>query len=151
MAEVDVKRIVADMASKHGIRLDVNDPAISLVLLNRLVVEHSADDLVAGIRASMHDFEEAVRKVQTRAGQLVAAEFAAKPECRVVRNKRRRFRRVGYYKRLNDSDGGSGFKRLRIVSASPVSPLYGAWRRGSFPSSRAAALSTTRGCNRETR
>ena len=75
MAEVDVKRIVGEMASKHGIRLDVNDPAISMVLLNRLVLEHSADDLVAGIRASMYDFEEAVRKVQTRAGQLVAAEF----------------------------------------------------------------------------
>ena len=75
MAEVDVKRIVGEMASKHGIRLDTNDPAISLVLLNRLVLEHSADDLVAGVRASMHDFEEAVRKVQTRAGQLVAAEF----------------------------------------------------------------------------
>ena len=49
MAEVDVKRIVGEMASKHGIRLDTNDPAISLVLLNRLVLEHSADDLVAGI------------------------------------------------------------------------------------------------------
>src|SRR5437868_15550483 len=75
MAEVDVKRIVGEMASRHGIRLDVNDPAISMVLLNRLVLEHSADELVAGIRGSMNDFEEAVRKVQTRAGQLVAAEF----------------------------------------------------------------------------
>ena len=54
-AEVDVKRIVGEMASKHGIRLDVNDPASSMVLLNRLVLEHSADDLVADIRASMHD------------------------------------------------------------------------------------------------
>ena len=43
--------------------------------MNRLVLEHSTDELVAVIRASMHDFEEAVRKVQTRAGQLVAAEF----------------------------------------------------------------------------
>jgi hypothetical protein len=75
MAEMDVKRIVSELASRHGIRLDVNDPAISIVLVNRLVLEHSTDELVAGIRASMHDFEEAVRKVQTRAGQLVAAEF----------------------------------------------------------------------------
>ena len=75
MGEVDVKRIVGELASRHGIRLDVNDPAISIVLVNRLVLEHSTDELVAGIRASMHDFEEAVRKVQTRAGQLVAAEF----------------------------------------------------------------------------
>jgi CHASE3 domain sensor protein len=75
MAEVDVKRIVGELASRHGIRLDVNDPAISIVLVNRLVLEHSTDELVAGIRASMDEFEEAVRKVQTRAGQLVAAEF----------------------------------------------------------------------------
>jgi hypothetical protein len=75
MAEVDVKRIVGELASRHGIRLDVNDPAISIVLVNRLVLEHSTDELVARIRASMDEFEEAVRKVQTRAGQLVAAEF----------------------------------------------------------------------------
>jgi hypothetical protein len=41
MAELDVKRIVGEMASQHGIRLDVNDPAISIVLLNRLILEHS--------------------------------------------------------------------------------------------------------------
>jgi hypothetical protein len=34
MAEVDVKRIVGELASRHGIRLDVNDPAISIVLVN---------------------------------------------------------------------------------------------------------------------
>ena len=75
MAEVDVKRIVGELASRHGIRLDVNDPAISIVLVNRLVLEDSTDELVARNRASMDDFEESVRKVQTRAGQLVAAEF----------------------------------------------------------------------------
>ncbi len=74
MAEVDVKRIVGEMASKHGIRLDTNDPAISL---GRCTVSSSNTQptISLGVRASMHHFEEAVRKVQTRAGQLVAAEF----------------------------------------------------------------------------
>jgi hypothetical protein len=72
---MDVKRLVAEMASQHGIRMDANDPAISIVLLNRLLLERAAEEIVSGIRTSMHDFEEAVGKVQTRAGQAVAAEF----------------------------------------------------------------------------
>ena len=72
---MDLKRLVAEMASQHGIRMDVNDPAISIVLLNLLMLERAAEEIVGGIRTSMHDFEEAVGKVQTRAGQAVAAEF----------------------------------------------------------------------------
>jgi len=75
MPELNVKQIVGELASQHGIRLDANDPAIGIVLLNRLVLEHSADELVKGIHTGLRDFEESVRKVQTRAGQLVAAEF----------------------------------------------------------------------------
>ena len=75
MPGMDLKRLVAEMASQHGIRMDVNDPAISIVLLNRLMLERAAEEIVGGIRTSMHDFEEAVGKVQTRAGQAVAAEF----------------------------------------------------------------------------
>src|ERR1044071_325989 len=75
MPPVDVKRLVAEMAAQHGIRMDANDPAISIVLLNLLMLERAAEEIVGGIRTSMHDFEEAVGKVQTRAGQAVAAEF----------------------------------------------------------------------------
>ena len=72
---MDVKRIVAEMASQHGIRMDTNDPAISIVLLNCLMLDRAAEEMVKGIRTSMHDFEEAVGKVQTRAGHAMAAEF----------------------------------------------------------------------------
>src|SRR5262245_34488566 len=75
MPAMDLKRLVADMASQHGIRINVNDPAMSIVLLNRLMLERAAEEIVDGIRTSMHDFEEAVGKVQTRAGQAVASEF----------------------------------------------------------------------------
>lgn len=75
MPELNVKQIVGELASQHGIRLDANDPAIGIVLLNRLILEHSTDELVKGIHICLRDFEESVRKVQRRAGQLVAAEF----------------------------------------------------------------------------
>ena len=75
MPAMDVKRIVAEMAAQHGIRMDVNDPALSIVLLNRLMLECAAEEIVGGIRRSINDFEEAVGKVQTRAGRAIAAEF----------------------------------------------------------------------------
>src|SRR5262249_39641511 len=81
MPSTDVTRIVAEMASQHGIRMDGNDPAISIVLLNRLMLERAAEEIVNGIRTSMHEFEEAVGRVQTRAGQAVAAEFNDRVAC----------------------------------------------------------------------
>ena len=39
---VDVERLLAEALTKHGIRLDPNDPAVVLVTLNRLVLEDAA-------------------------------------------------------------------------------------------------------------
>jgi CHASE3 domain sensor protein len=75
MPELDLKQLVGELASQHGIRVDANDPAIAIVLLNRLVLQHTADELAKGVRVGLREFEEAVQKVQTRSGQLVAAEF----------------------------------------------------------------------------
>ena len=75
MPDLDPKKIVAELASHQGIRLDANDPAIAIVLLNRLVLERTAEELVKDVRLGLREFEDAVHKVQTRAGQLVAAEF----------------------------------------------------------------------------
>lgn len=75
MPQLDIKQVVGELASQHGIRVDANDPAIAIVLLNRLILQHSADELANGVRMGIREFEEAVQKVQTRAGQLVAAEF----------------------------------------------------------------------------
>ena len=75
MSQLDIKQVMGELASQHGIRVDPNDPAIAIVLLNRLVLQHSADELANGVRIGLREFEEAVQKVQMRAGQLVAAEF----------------------------------------------------------------------------
>jgi hypothetical protein len=75
MPELDVSQIVGELASRHGVRLDRNDPAIAIVLLNRLVLQHTSEELIKGVEAGLREFEEAVQRVQARAGQLVAAEF----------------------------------------------------------------------------
>ena len=75
MPQLEIKQLVGELASQHGIRIDANDPAIAIVLLNRLVLQRSADELASGLRTGLREFEEAVQKVQTRAGQAVATEF----------------------------------------------------------------------------
>jgi hypothetical protein len=75
MADFDTKSLIAELGSKHGIRIDESDPALAIVVLNRLVLEKSSDQISERIRYEIKEFEDAVAKVQRRAGQLVAQEF----------------------------------------------------------------------------
>jgi hypothetical protein len=75
MPQLDIKQLVGELATQHGIRVYADDPALAIVLLNCLVLQRSADELASGLRMGLREFEEAVQKVQTRAGQAVAAEF----------------------------------------------------------------------------
>lgn len=72
---LDTRSLIAELAAKHGIRIDENDPAVAIVALNCLVLEKSTEQVAERIRIEVKDFEEAIAKVQRRAGQLVAQEF----------------------------------------------------------------------------
>src|SRR5262249_19047875 len=69
---LDTKRLIGEVASRNGIRVEPDDPAFALVTLNQLVLEETARQLREEIRASLGDFEQAVQKVETRAGQVIA-------------------------------------------------------------------------------
>ncbi len=69
---VDVERLLAEALTKHGIRLDPNDPAVVLVTLNRLVLEDAAKSVVAEMRLATTEFEQAAGRVQSRFGAAVA-------------------------------------------------------------------------------
>ena len=47
---INVERLLTEALTKHGIRLDPQDPAIVLVTLNRLVLEEAAKSVVDDIR-----------------------------------------------------------------------------------------------------
>lgn len=75
MRELDTKNLIAELGSKHCIRIDESDPALTIVALNRLVLEKSTEQITEQVRVAMREFEEAVGKVQRRAGHLMAEEF----------------------------------------------------------------------------
>ena len=74
---LDTHSLIAELGARHGIRIDEKDPAVAIVALNCLVLEKSTEQISERMRIEMKVFEEAIAKVQRRAGQLVAEEFNA--------------------------------------------------------------------------
>jgi hypothetical protein len=71
---IDVKRLIAEVAARDGIRVEPGDPAFALVTLNQLVLEDAAHQINEHIRAGIAEFNEAVRKTEGRAGKLLAEQ-----------------------------------------------------------------------------
>src|ERR1051326_5278763 len=67
----DVKRLIAEVATRNGIRLDPDDPAFCLVTLNQLLLDEAGDKLAAEVRKTTKEFEDAVRKVEARFGGIL--------------------------------------------------------------------------------
>ena len=72
MRQLDLKQLAAKVSVEHGIRVDLDDPIMAVVTLNRLVLEQSANEIVEGVRSATREFEQAAESVQVRAGALVA-------------------------------------------------------------------------------
>jgi len=75
---IDVERLLAEALTRHGIRLDPNDPAVVLVTLNRLVLEDVAKSVAADMRQVTREFEEAGNRLQTRVGAAIATSLKVK-------------------------------------------------------------------------
>ena len=72
MRQLDLKQLAAKVSVEHGIRVDLDDPIMAVVTLNRLVLEQAANEIVEEVRSATREFEEAAETVQLRAGALVA-------------------------------------------------------------------------------
>jgi len=72
---LNTKRMVGEIASRCGIRLDEADPAFVVVRLSQIALEEACEELVDRVSMNLREFEAAVEKVQMRAGRYVAAEF----------------------------------------------------------------------------
>jgi|ERR1700691_221727 len=74
MRQMDLKQLAAEVSIQHGIRVDPDDPMMAVVTLNRIVLEQTANEMLAQIRLITREFEQAAQNVEVRAGSLVAQE-----------------------------------------------------------------------------
>ena len=81
MAELNIGNLVGELARRYGIRLDSGDPAIAIVVLNRLVLENASEELTDSIARRLAQFEASVQKVEYRAGKLIAQEVSEAAAC----------------------------------------------------------------------
>ena len=72
---IDVERLLTEVLTQHGIRLDPHDPAVVLVTLNRLVLEDAVKSVTTDMRKATKEFEEAASRVQSRLGAAVAVRL----------------------------------------------------------------------------
>jgi ElaB/YqjD/DUF883 family membrane-anchored ribosome-binding protein len=83
MAQIDRKRLIGEMVSRHGIRLDQNDPVFVIVSLNQLALEETAQEirrqsqetvqqLVERVETTLSRFEGSIQQTEYRAGRVMA-------------------------------------------------------------------------------
>ena len=71
----DVKRLIAEVAARNGIRIEPDDPAFCLVTLNQLILEEAGRDVADEIRTATKNLQEAVTTVEGRVGVILAREL----------------------------------------------------------------------------
>jgi len=75
MAELDTGRLIGELARRYAIRMDDNDPAIAIVALNRLMLEHAMKELCDAVARRIAEFEASALKIEHRAGRLLAQDM----------------------------------------------------------------------------
>jgi len=71
---IDVRRLIAEVAARNGVRVEPDDPAFALVTLNQLVLEDFVTRMDERIRLGIAEFMDAVYKTEARAGKILGAE-----------------------------------------------------------------------------
>ena len=72
MTQMELKQLAAKVSVEHGIRVDLDDPIMAVVTLNRLVLEQATHEIVEEVRAATRELEQSVESVQARAGSFLA-------------------------------------------------------------------------------
>jgi hypothetical protein len=81
MADLNVETLIGELTRRYGIRLDSSDPAIAIVILNRLVLESASEELTESVARRLARFEASLQKVEQRAGKLLAHQVAEAAAC----------------------------------------------------------------------
>ena len=69
---MDLNRVIGEVAARHGVRLDPDDPALVLVTVTELMLQQAQEEFLASARRAMAEFVEAAGRAQEQAGAVLA-------------------------------------------------------------------------------
>ncbi len=74
MKTPDIRALIGEVAARHGIRLDADDPAFAIVTLNVLMLEEVLTEAFDKMEKLPRDWEVAAARVQGQSGERIAAD-----------------------------------------------------------------------------
>lgn len=69
---INVQNIIAEVAARHNLLLESDDPAMALVTMNQLVLEAAIERITAEVRETIAEFQTSIQKAEKRAGSMLA-------------------------------------------------------------------------------
>ena len=84
MAQLDVKRITAEVAARHGVLLKEDDPALVLVTISEAVLEECFERLEKRARGLIAELDACFEDIQQRASAHLTDEVRS-ADCRSPR------------------------------------------------------------------
>jgi hypothetical protein len=74
--DLDTQQIIAEVATKHGLVIDAQDPIIALATVNAIVLEQVTQRAGEDISARIAEFKQAVAGLERRAGEALGEQTA---------------------------------------------------------------------------
>lgn len=71
----DLRQMLAEVCAEYQVRIDADDPAVAIIMLNRLVLEVALNGAVERIDNATAHLNAQVDAAQLRAGAMLAREF----------------------------------------------------------------------------
>lgn len=68
----DRKRMIGEVAARHGIRLEEDDPAFLLVTLAELAMQEAQREFLAAVRQATVEHEQSAERIQKQIGESLA-------------------------------------------------------------------------------
>lgn len=69
---MDVNRVIGEVAARHGVRLDPDDPALVLVTVAEMMLAEAREEFLASARRATAEFVDAAGRVQEVVGNSIS-------------------------------------------------------------------------------
>jgi hypothetical protein len=69
---LDTQKLIAEIAERHHVRVDPDDPIFVAVTLHRCVMEDTIKEMLKVVEATLARFDASLERAENRAGKILA-------------------------------------------------------------------------------
>jgi hypothetical protein len=69
---LDTQKLIAEIAERHHVRVDPDDPVFAVVTMNQRVMEDTVREMLKVMEATLARFDASIERAENRAGRVLA-------------------------------------------------------------------------------